>query len=128
VLDFATHEEKQRVTLPDPAGKQQETEGIQGSPSHGLEITPDGKVLWATSKWYGYVAAYSLPDFKLLKIVPVGSHPEWLTIPPDGKDLYVALAGHDAVAVVDNKTTKLVKTIPVGAVPKRNASGILRTN
>jgi YVTN family beta-propeller protein len=128
VLDFATHKEVRRVTLPDPAGKQQETQGIQGSPSHGLAITPDGKMLWATSKWYGYVAAYSLPDFKLLKVVPVGSHPEWLTIPPDGKSLYVALAGHDAVAVVDNKTMRVVKTIPVGAVPKRNASGMLRTD
>jgi YVTN family beta-propeller protein len=128
VLDFATHKEVRRVALPVPAGQEQETEGIQGSPSHGLAITPDGKMLWATSKWYGYVAAYSLPDFKLLKVVPVGSHPEWLTIPPDGKNLYVAIAGDDVVAVVDNKTLKLVKTIPVGAVPKRNASGMLRTN
>src|SRR3954471_5600804 len=127
VLDFASHKELRRVTLPVPAGQEQETEGIQGSPSHGLAITPDGKMLWATSKWYGYVAAYSLPDFKLLKVVPVGSHPEWLTIPPDGKNLYVAIAGQDAVAVVDNKTLKVVKTIPVGAVPKRNASGMLRT-
>jgi YVTN family beta-propeller protein len=71
--------------------------------------------------------AYSLPDYKLLKVVPVGSHPEWLTIPPDGKYLYVALAGKDAVAVVDNKTMELVQTIPVGAVPKRNASGMLHT-
>jgi len=128
VLDFATHKETRRVTLPDPAGKEQETEGIQGAPSHGLAITPDGKMLWATSKWYGYIAAYSLPDFKLLKVVQVGSHPEWLTIPPDGKSVYVAIAGHDAVAVVDNKTLQLVKTIPVGAVPKRNASGMLKTN
>jgi YVTN family beta-propeller protein len=83
--------------------------------------------LWVTSKYYGYVAAYSLPDCRLLKVVPVGSHPEWLTIPPDGKTLYVAIAGRDAVVAVDNKTMKVVKTIPVGAVPKRNTSGILRT-
>jgi YVTN family beta-propeller protein len=126
VVDFATHKEVRRVTLPDPAGAEKELEGIQGSPSHGLAITPDGKLLWAASKWYGYVAAYSLPDFKLLKAVPVGSHPEWLTIPPDGRTVYVALAGQDAVAAVDIKTVRLVKTIPVGAVPKRNASGVLR--
>lgn len=59
--------------------------------------------------------------------MPVGSHPEWLTIPPDGKNLYVAIAGEDEVAVVDNRTMKVVKTIPVGAVPKRNTSGMLRT-
>lgn len=33
----------------------------------------------------GLVAAYSLRECKLLKIVPVGSYPEWLTIPLDGK-------------------------------------------
>src|SRR3954453_16285751 len=128
VLDFATRKELRRITLPDVPGKHKETEGIQGSPSHGLAITPDGKVLWAASKWYGFVAAYSLPEYKLLKVVEVGSHPEWLTIPPDGKNLYIALAGEDKTAVVDNKTFTLVKTIPVGAVPKRNASGMLKTN
>jgi len=128
VVDFAAREETKRITLPDPPGQEKETEGLQGSPSHGLAITPDGKLLWATSKYYDYVAAYSLPEFKLLKVVPVGLHPEWLTIPPDGKDLYVAVAGKDATVVVDNKTMKVVKTIPVGPVPKRNASGMLRTD
>jgi YVTN family beta-propeller protein len=127
VVDFAAREEVQRITLPDVPGQEKETQGLQGSPSHGLAITPDGKMLWVTSKYYDYVAAYSLPGYKLLKIVPVGLHPEWLTIPPDGKSLYVAIAGKDTTVVVDNKTMKVVKTIPVGSVPKRNASGMLRT-
>jgi YVTN family beta-propeller protein len=127
VVDFAARKEIRRVTLPDPKGQERETQGIQGAPAHGLAITPDGKTLWVTSKYYGYVAAYSLPDCRLLNVVHVGSHPEWLTIPPDGKNLYVAIAGSDAVAVVDNRTMKLVTTIPVGAVPKRNTSGILHT-
>jgi YVTN family beta-propeller protein len=128
VVDFAAREEIRRVTLPDPAGQERETEGLQGSPSHGLAITPDGKILWVTSKYYDYVAAYSLPDYKLLKVVPVGLHPEWLTIPPDGQRLYVAVAGKDATVVVDNKKMTVVKTIPVGSVPKRNASGMLKTD
>jgi DNA-binding beta-propeller fold protein YncE len=128
VVDFAARKELRRITLPDPAGKEKETQGIQGSPSHGLAITPDGKILWAASKWYGYVAAYSIPEYKLLKVVEVGSHPEWLTIPPGGKDLYVALAGDDATAVVDNHDLRLVKKIPVGAVPKRNTSGALKAD
>jgi len=128
VVDFATHKEVSRITLPDVPGKERETDGIQGSPAHGLAITPDGKTLWTTSKYYDYVAAYSLPDYKLLKVVPVGLHPEWLTIPPDGKDLYVAVAGLNATVVVDNQTMKVVASIPVGSVPKRNTSGILQTN
>ena len=127
VVDFATRREVRRVALPEPAGQKKETEGIQGAPSHGLAITPDGKTLWATSKWYGYVAAFSLPELKLIKVVPVGSHPEWLTIPPDGKSLYVACAGDDAMAVVDNKTMTVVARIGVGAVPKRNTSGMMNT-
>jgi YVTN family beta-propeller protein len=127
VVDFASHKEINRITLPDISHQQKVTDGLQGSPSHGLAITPDGKVLWATSKWYEYVAAYSLPEFKLLKVVHVGPHPEWLTIPPDGKDLYVAVAGKDATVVVDNNTMQVVACIPVGAVPKRNTSGLLRT-
>ena len=126
LVDFQTHKEVKRVTLPDVAGKERETDGLQGSPAHGLAITPDGKTLWSTSKYYDYVAAYSLPDFKLLKVVEVGLHPEWLTIPPDGKNLYVACAGNDATVVVDNKSMKVVAKIPVGAVPKRNASGLLQ--
>jgi YVTN family beta-propeller protein len=128
VVDFAAHKEVRRVTLPDPTGQEKETEGIQGAPAHGLAITKDGRKLWVTSKYYGYVAAYSLPDCKLLQVVPVGSHPEWLTIPPDGRSLYVATAGDDAVVVVDNETMTVVKKLPVGAVPKRNTSGVLRAD
>ncbi len=128
VADFATQKEIRRVTLPDVPGQEREIDGIQGAPAHGLVITNDGKTLWSTSKYYDYVAAYSLPDYKLIKILPVGSHPEWLTIPPDGKDMYVGCAGTETTDVVDNKTMTVVARIPVGAVPKRNASGFVETN
>ena len=35
--------------------------------------------------------AYSIPDFKHVGTVVVGSHPEWLTLTPDGKTVYVAV-------------------------------------
>jgi YVTN family beta-propeller protein len=127
VVDFAARKEIRRIALPDPPGHEREMEGLQGSPAHGLAITPDGRMLWSTSKYYHAVMAYSLPDYKLLGTVEVGSHPDWLTIPPDGKCLYVALAGADETVVVDNKTMKVVKRIPVGFVPKRNTSGALAT-
>jgi YVTN family beta-propeller protein len=128
IVDFAARKEIRRITLPDPPGEHKEMEGLQGSPSHGLAISPDGKTLWATSKHYDYVAAYSLPDYKLLKVVKVGSHPDWITYTPDGKSVYVAVAGADTTVVVDHTTMKVVKRIPVGSVPKRNVSGMLQTN
>lgn len=109
VVDFAARKELRRVELPDVAGHERETEGLQGSPSHGLAITPDGKVLWATSKYYDAVVAFSLPDLRVLQVVPVGLHPDWLTIPPDGKNLYVAVAGDDETVVVDNASMKVVE-------------------
>ena len=125
VVDFAARKETRRITLPDPPGREKETEVLQGSPAHGLAITPDGKMLWSTSKYYSCVVAYSLPDYKMLKVVDVGPHPDWLTITPDGKSLYVAVAGADETVVVDNKTMTVVETIPVGYVPKRNIAGML---
>jgi len=114
------------VTLPDLPEVKKNTEGIQGSPSHGIGISPDGTTLWATSKWYHYVAAYSMSDLKLKGVVPVGHDPDWLTFSPDGRSVYVACAGSDYVSVVDTRTMKETRRIPVGQVPKRNITAMLR--
>ena len=127
VVDFASRKEASRFTLPDIAGEEKHTDGLQGSPAHGLAVTPDGKVLLATSKWYGQLYAYSLPDLKALGNVHVGQHPEWLTLSPDGKVAYVAVAGDNAVSVVDIATLKQVARVPVGQVPKRNGTAMLST-
>ena len=125
VVDFDTHKEVQRITLPDVPGKTKNSDGVQGSPSHGIGISPDKKTIWATSKWYGYVFAYSMPDLKLLGSVPVGEDPDWLTFTPDSKSMYVACAGSNWVTVIDVNSRKVVTHIPVGQVPKRNITAIL---
>lgn len=142
VVDFATRKEIARVEFPDPPGHERVTEGLQGSPAHGLAISPDQKVLWSTSKYYHAVYAYGVPsrcrpgrepapgqrcEWELLKIVDVGLHPDWLALTPDGKSLYVALAGEDVTAVVDTETMTVIDRIPVGNVPKRNIAGVLAT-
>jgi YVTN family beta-propeller protein len=125
VVDFGTHQEVSRVTLPDLPGAVKSV-NIQGSPSHGIGIAPDGRTLWATSKWYHFVAAYSLPDLKPLGLVPVGHYPDWLTFSPDSQRLYVACAGSNYVSVVDVKSMKEISKIPVGQVPKRNITALLQ--
>jgi YVTN family beta-propeller protein len=125
VVDFAARKEVNRIVLPDVPGITKTDEGVQGSPSHGIGVTPDGKTLWATSKWYGYVFAYSMPDLKLLGGVPVGETPDWLTFTPDSKSVYVACAGSNFVTVVDVKSLKVLTRIPVGQVPKRNITALL---
>ena len=127
VADFATQKETRRVTLPDLPGKDRETDGIQGAPAHGLLLTGNGTILWSTSKFSDYAAAYSLPDYNLIKIVPVGSHPEWMTLPPGAKSIYVGCAGTDSTDVIDLKSMTMIKRIPVGNVPKRITSGLIET-
>ena len=125
VVDFAQRKEVSRFDTPAIAGETRHTEGLQGAPMHGFAITPDGKLLLATSKVYSTMYAYSLPDLKPVGHVHVGGHPEWITLSPDGKRAYVAAAGDNAVTVVDTATLKEIARIPVGQVPKRNGTALL---
>ena len=120
VVDFATRLKIGRVILPELPKEQQNWDTLQGSPSHGIGVAPDGKTLWVCSKVNHAVYAYSLPDLKLLGGAAVGHHPDWLTFTPDSKRVYVANAGSNSVSAVDIATRKEVARIPVGQVPKRN--------
>jgi len=120
VVDFATRREVRRITLPDVPPDQQNTEGLQGSPSHGIGVAPDGKTLWVTSKVNSHVYAYSMPDLTLLGGVATGHTPDWLTFTPDSKTVYVANAGSNYVSAIDVASRTEVARIPVGQVPKRN--------
>lgn len=126
VVDFATRSVVQKVTMPDLPITRTDDDGLQGSPGHGLAVSPDGGTLWSTSKPNNHVYAWSLPDLKFLGGVPVGSHPDWLTMTPDGRYLYSGNAGSNDVSAIDTQAMKEVARIPVGQVPKRNHTALLR--
>src|SRR5439155_24961721 len=85
IVDFAQRKEVGRVKLPEVPPAERHTEGLQGSPSHGIGVAPDGKTLWVNSKMNSHVYAYSLPDLNFVGGVHVGNHPDWLTFTPDSK-------------------------------------------
>lgn len=120
IVDFAQRREVGRITLPELPKDQQNWDTLQGSPSHGIAVTPDGRTLWVCSKVNHAVYAYALPDLKLLGGVTVGHHPDWLTFSPDSRRVYVANAGSNSVSVVDVASRKEIARVPVGQVPKRN--------
>ena len=103
-VDFATHKVVDTIKLPELPAAEKVTEGLQGSPAHGLVVTPDGKTLGVLSKMNTRIYFYSLPDLKLLGESKVGHHPDWLTFTPDGKRVYVANAGSNSVSVIDVAT------------------------
>ena len=120
IVDFKERREiTARIALPEIPERERHTEYLQGSPSHGQGITPDGKMLWLCSKVNSHVYAYALPDLKYVGGVRVGSHPDWLTFSPDSKYVYVANAGSNTTSVVDVARMTEVTQIPVGQVPKR---------
>jgi YVTN family beta-propeller protein len=125
IVDFAKQQVVDKVKLPELPAAERVTQGLQGSPSHGLAIAPDGKTLCVLSKMNTRVYMYSMPDLKLLGEAKVGHHPDWLTFTPDSKRVYVANAGSNSVSVVDVAGRKELAQIPVGQVPKRNITAVL---
>jgi YVTN family beta-propeller protein len=126
VVDFATHKEVRRITLPDIPASERDMGPYNESPSHGLGVAPDGKSLWVTSRMNRKAYEYSLPDLKLLGEVPVGKSPDWVTFSPDSKTVYISTGGVNAVSAIDIASRKEVARIPVGESPKRNITAILR--
>ena len=107
VVDFATHQELSRVTLPDLPGDQEHHHA--GSPSHGIGITPDGKTLCeplasGITSWRLFDARTSSPSASSQS----ATDPDWLTFSPDSKTVYVACAGSNSSARLDVKTLKEV--------------------
>jgi len=122
VVDFKTHREVRRVSLPEEPHR---GNAHSGAPSHGIGVSPDGKMLWVNSSVASGVFAYSLPDLRLLGNVATGSTPDWLTFTPDSKLVYVANAGDNYVSAVDTHLLKEVARIAVGEVPKRNGTVVV---
>ncbi|MCH7716883.1 MAG: beta-propeller fold lactonase family protein [Gemmatimonadetes bacterium] len=126
VVDFEKRVVVQKVAMPELPLTQQDNDGLQGSPGHGLAVSPDGTQLWSTSKPNDHVYAWSLPDLEYLGGVPVGHHPDWLTMTPDSRYLYSANAGSNNVSVIDTRAMKEIARITVGQVPKRNHTAVIR--
>ena len=119
VVDFNLRKEVARIEHPAVPGEHAHTDGLQGAPTHGLGVSPDGKTLWSTSKVYSHAYVHSLPDLKEIGRVHVGQHPEWVTFTPDGKYVYIGAAGDNETHAIDVAAMKKVATIAVGQVPKR---------
>jgi YVTN family beta-propeller protein len=136
VVDFAQRKDVGTFELPKDGGVEVIHHRLD-SPSHGIGVQPDNKVLWVTSILLNAAVAYSLTDLKPIGTVklpelrvsgraPMASVPNWVTFTPDSKQMYVSNAAMNAVTAIDTQAMKELAVIPVGQAPKR--IGTLVTN
>ena len=137
VVDFAKREEVARITLPDLHTGIELDAGRAAAPSHGIGVSPDGKMLWVTSIPQNAIFAYSLADLNLVGQValpelklpgrsPGGAVPNRVTFAPDSRTVYISNAGLRSVTAVDTQAMKVRAVIPVGEVPKRINTLVMR--
>ena len=117
VADIPSRKIVERVLLPPvPEGAEPL---VPQTPTHGLGLTPDDRLLVVTSVVGNYVGLFAVPGNRLLGTVTTGKAPNWVTFRHDGQVCYVSNAGSDDVSVVDLAARKEVARIPVGKMPKR---------
>ncbi|HKE26426.1 MAG TPA: hypothetical protein VKB88_28925 [Bryobacteraceae bacterium] len=89
------------------------------TPTHGLELSPDGRRLWVTSLADGLLYVYDTGAKKLVGHVTVGKCPNWITLSPDGKYCAVSNSDDNDASIIDTATLKEVARVKVGKGPKR---------
>ena len=89
------------------------------TPTHGIELSPDGRELWVTSLSDGGVYVYDIATKKLSNEIPVGKCPNWITISPDGRYVAVSNSDSDDCSIIDARARREVARVKVGKGPKR---------
>jgi len=89
------------------------------TPTHGLELSPDGKELWVTSLADAGVYVYDVGTKKLSKEIPTGKCPNWVAFSPDGQYCFVSNSDSDDCSTIDTLRRQEVARIRVGKGPKR---------
>lgn len=80
-------------------------------------ITPDGKVMLATSPSSDSVYAFDTKSGKTLHVIPVEKEPKGIKITPDGHYAYVSNEASATISVIDLNDMKVVSTIKVEKAP-----------
>lgn len=90
---------------------------LRGIPApHNVQVSPDGRTVWATSS-AGFVAAIDADTHAVLGAVETGASPAHVVLTPDGGTAAVTNTGDDTLALIDARTLRLERHVPTGAGP-----------
>ncbi len=101
--------------------------GMKPTPRH-LVLSPDGKTLYLSSNYSGYVSSYNLAELvetvlsgkrelKPQAEVRTGRGTRTIDVTSDGRYLFAAVKSESVVAVVDTVSMTLVMKVPVDPYP-----------
>jgi YVTN family beta-propeller protein len=119
VVDLETDKIIREVLLPPLGPEVSRPKFFPHTYNHGLELSPDESLLFASGGIGNYVCVYHVPDLKLLATIPVGREPNWIAFSQDGAYAYVTNRKSDNVSVISVHDLKEIKRIPVGKYPQR---------
>jgi YVTN family beta-propeller protein len=89
------------------------------TPTHGLELSPDGRELWVTSLGDSGVYVYDTATHKVSPEIHTGACPNWITFSPDGRYCCVSNSASDDCSIIDTRSRHEVARVKVGKGPKR---------
>lgn len=89
--------------------------------NHGIELTPDEKLLFVNASIVDYVAVYTHPRLELQKTIPVGTEPNSIRFSNDGTYAYISNRKSDEISVIHVADLEERKRIPIGNYPQRMA-------
>jgi YVTN family beta-propeller protein len=93
-----------------------------GKGPEGMDLSPDGKEVWAANSGDGTVSIIDAAAKKVIETLIVGTkHSNRVKFTPDGKLVLISDLGNGELLVVDAKTRKVTKRMKLGA----SAEGIL---
>ena len=80
-------------------------------------VTPDGRMVMATSPSSNKLYVFDGSSGKILKVIPVGKAPKGVKVTPDGREAWVSNQGSNEISVIDLRSLQVVATIPTEAGP-----------
>lgn len=89
------------------------------TPTHGLELSPDGKQLWVTSLADSGVYVYDVATKKISNEIRTGACPNWIAITSDGRYVAVSNSASDDASIIDARSQRELARVKVGKGPKR---------
>ena len=95
-----------------------------GGEPEGVDLRPDGQVVYVTSEEDGQVAVIDAVNQKLLKTFKVGPRPRSTTFLPDSSRAFVTSENGGSVSYVDAQKHVVLKTIPITGPMFRPMGGV----